>query len=482
MKKTIFLSLLGLLCCSQLFAQATLAEFKNSLKTNGTNIKDVMPIVHKKTGALGMIIADAKNAYAYKLDKNFKCIDQLKSNTKQRKYKVLIGSQIEGNNYRIFLSNKDRDEFSSILFSFDTQKTSANEFELAKKELLFQTFNHNEKLYFLTGNKTTGALYLTEFNDQGIPSKKEINLQGTSILNYKGRPTSIAKTLYTISHKGSIFISKFEKDTPNAIETASEPVKMYVQGDKLIITFDTYKKETQMITLDLLSKKLSKTSFDLPLQNIKTNRKKTNSFLYDNLLAQIAADKEVFTLQLRDVKTKNIIKTYSFTKKDKIPFKNGPIIQKGGTYASHREFEKTKKFLRKITAEKIGVSIIKIRGNYQFTIGGAQKIQRGGGFGVPMAGFGMPIGQFGATTVIFNPTIMAYHRYTQTKSTRIECVFDQNFEHLAQDKPMENVFEKIKKQPTYTSKAKTIFKYQDFYIKGDYRSSRKTYMLKKFTY
>ncbi len=468
------------------FSQEKIASFKNSLKTNNTNIKDVIPIVNKENDELAMFIADAKKVYAYKLNTEFKVTDQLSSETKKRKYKVLLGSSINGDNYRIFLTNKDKKKYASINFSFTDKKTSMSEFEFPHDEVFIQTIAHENNFYLLVGSTVIGKLYLYSFDELGNPKKNEINLNGIMLLDKKGKLKKITdlllKSFNGFITTNSSSIKKFEKDTPNSIESVSETKKMYVRGNDIVISFDHNKKITQVITINIDTKELTKKEFDKPLVNIKSGKKKTNSFIYENNIALVAANKEVLSMYILDYNTGKFIKEYSVSRDEKINFKNSPIIQKGGFYNNHRELEKTKKFLRKITSQKIGVSIIKNNNNYQFTIGGYAQQSSGGG--MMMGGFGgMPMagGNFGGTTVFLNPTMLAYNSFTNTKSTRIECLFNDNFEHIKEAKAPDNVFDKIKKAPTPYLAAETVFRYKDYFIKGDNSSFGKTYTLKKFT-
>ena len=189
-------------------------------------------------------------------------------------------------------------------------------------------------------------------------------------------------------------------------------------------------------------------------------------------------------MYILDYSTGNFIKEYAVNQDEEILFKNTPIIQKGGFYNGYRELEKTKKFLRKITAGKIGVSVIKNKNTYLLTLGGYVEQRTAapmmmGGFG----GIGGAIASVGSVNVnlFFNPTMFAYNSFTNTKSTQIECLFDTNFDHIKDAEVPKNIFDKIKSTPKKSDIGYTIFKYKDFYIRSDYTPNNKTYHLRKFT-
>ena len=92
---------------------------------------------------------------------------------------------------------------------------------------------------------------------------------------------------------------------------------------------------------------------------------------------------------------------------------------------------------------------------------------------------GIPIGSFGAATVFFNPAQIAFNSFSNNKTTRIEGLFDENFDHILGE-IKENAFDKIKEFPS-NNKGSTVFKYKDFFIKTTYRSFSKEFNFKKFT-
>ncbi|HHC80062.1 MAG TPA: hypothetical protein ENK46_09285, partial [Flavobacteriia bacterium] len=93
------------------FSQEKIAAFKNYLKTSGSDLKDVIPIVNQENGDISLFLMDAKNVYGYLLKSAFEISKQMTSEDKSRKYKIIIGSSVSGNNYRIFLTTKKHDEF-----------------------------------------------------------------------------------------------------------------------------------------------------------------------------------------------------------------------------------------------------------------------------------------------------------------------------------------------------------------------------------
>ncbi|WP_272150760.1 hypothetical protein [Tenacibaculum aiptasiae] len=476
MKKNCLIILLMGLISYSLFAQNEITSFKNHLKKNSTDIKDVIPIINSENNEVTIFIADAKNVYGYKLNDQFKVKGEVSSITKKRKYKILLGSSIQNNNYKIYLTNKDKDQFAYINFSFDTKENSIHEFALPSGQEFIQTISYKNKFYILSASKITGSILLNYFNNDNSLQYHIIDTTNLSFLNKNGNVVLATSLLLPFD---SAPIKKFEKDTPNSIETVSEDNKIYLRDNNIVFTFDKNKEFTQVLTISLDSIKATKNSFKKPLTHIKSGRKKTNSFIYDDKIVLIASTKNIFSMHIVDYNTGEFLKEYAASKDEDITFKNSPIVQKGGFYNNHRELEKTKKFLRKITSNKIGVSVIKNEGNYHLSIGGYVKQRAAapmmmGGFG------GIPMASFGNVSLFFNPTMLAYDSFSNTKSTQIECLFNDDFDHIKDANPQDNIFDKMRNIPKRGKTGVTVFKYKDYFVRGSYDPTTKIYYLRKF--
>ena len=482
MKKLLLLGVC--VCCIQLLtAQESLVEFENSLKNSNSSIKDVIPIINDDTNDIAVFFADAKNVYGYLFNDTFELQKKLLSPEKRRKYKVLIGSSIllDGS-YRVFLTNKGHNRFSSMTLSFDKKEPQLHEFNLEDtNERFIQTITYKNKFYLLSAARRAPedhayneGIYIYTFDDEGKPKRNTIDIRSFVFLDKKGNAISIPSLVAPYANS----IKKIENNVPNSIEVAASNRKMYTQDNKVILSFDNNKEFSQFLEINIETLEANKKSFEKPMKGIEKNRKKTNSYLNGDLLFMVAATKDNFTFQVHSFKTNSVIKKYNFSQEDTIHFKNTPIIQEGGMYDNLRELESSKKFLRKITAQKIGVSAIKVLDMYHLTIGGYVE-QKSGGM-MPMGGFGIPMASFGNVNMFFNPTMFAYGSMSNTKSTRIECLFDEDFDHLGGDIP-ENAFDKI---DSFVSKeigeGETIFSYKDYFIFLDYQPVSKNHVLRKF--
>lgn len=477
---------LGVLFTLNSYSQKELIVIDNKLKESASTIKDVIPIVNEKTGDISIFLMDAKKVYGYLLNNEFNLVKSLTSDDKNRKYKQLIGKSIsDTNDYRIYLTNKSRTKFASINFSYANNSSSFEEFELASKnELLIQTVTHNNQFFLISIIKKSSKLCVYKFDDKGKYVRVLIDFSSEKFLNSRGTETNLfrlcTKSTGAYGLKKSIDVKKIEENNPNSIEVTSELSKFYLKDNCILLTFDDNKSLTQIVEINLDTFENEVIRIKKPFIDANVYNIKTNSFINGDNIYMIASTAYDFVFEIKNIRTKEVLKEYKVSANEDITFKNTPIIQKGGIYADYREMEKTKKFLRKITNGDVGVAVYKIDNKYQITLGGKQEIKSG--MMMPMGGIGIPIGSFGGVSVFFNPTYFAYNSYTSTKSTHIKGLFDIDFNHIRGELE-QNVFDKIKDskvgKPT-AQNGKTVFKYKDFYIVGDYLVWDKKYVLRKF--
>lgn len=454
-----------------LHSQEKIITFKNDLKTSSSFIKDVIPVVNKETGEIAFFVADAKNIYGYKINADFKITEKISSHTKSRKYKILIGSSVSNDNsYRVFLTNKKQDKFSSVRFSFNDGKTTMNEFLLGKNEKFIQTVTSKNKFYLISGSKVRNQLFIYSFDKNGKPKRNYIDISNLRFISSKGSKTNLLSFLIMDNN-----IKKFEENTPNSIELTSEERKMYVRENSIIITLDHHKMFTQVLEIDINTFIANTFHFKKPSLGEKSRR--TNSYLNGENLFTIAVTKEKFTIEILDFKTGNLIKEYSTNKNDPITFKNTAIIQEGGMYDSYRELGKTKRFLRRIGKGNTGISARKIKNQFHLIIGGY--IVQSSNAGMMMPFGGVSIGSISTATIFFNPTQIAFNSFTNNKTTRIESLFDEKFNHI-EGEIKENAFDKMQEYNS-NNKGSTVFKYKDYYIKTSFNTLLKYFTFRKFT-
>lgn len=458
-------------------SQTKMIEFTNTLKTTGSNtkIKDVIPIVNDISNELALFLADPKNVCGYTFDSEFQITEKLAFPAKKRKYKTLIGNSIsENQDYRVFLTNKKKTSFLTVNFSFKEGATTSKEFKLQSHgEKFIQTISLDNKFYLISVDKIKKALFIYSFDDDGLYERHHITV--TNLFRHKSNSLVPVTQLLTANNKS---INKIDSNIPNSIEVTAEKVKMYILDNSLVFTFDNHSAVTQLLTIDLSTYISNIEIVDAPKHEFSTTRFKSNSFITKDYLFLAATTRDKLVFRVHNYKTKELFKEYVILRDEPISFKNSPIIQEGGVYTSVRKMEKTQKFLRKINSDNFGISVRPVNGLYHATIGG-YSIQKGGA-GMMMGGFGgLPIASFGNVSVFFNPSMFAYNAMSSTKSTRIECLFDETVNHV-EGEIKDNAFDKIERYERKNGEGKTIFRYKDYFIAGRYNPFTKVYSLYKY--
>ena len=285
----------------------------------------------------------------------------------------------------------------------------------------------------------------------------------------------------------SIAMTKIDEHTPNSIEATSDASKLYTRDASFLISLDKNKRATYLIEISVPNLTAQFTEVKKPALTEETIYAKSNSFVYDDKLFQIVGSNAEMKFSVKALPNLTILKDITLLKEDDISFKNTPIIQEGGVYKKDRvrEMEKTSKFLRKISADKIGIAVKPTNEGYQITMGGTKKLNAGGGAPMMMPGFGaaVPVGAIGgAVSISFNPIFYAYNSYTTTKSTRIESLFDANFQHVAGE-IQDNAFDKIQQyaDDQRNAKVETVLRYKNGYLYGNYKNKAQVYELTYFT-
>ncbi|MCB0473944.1 MAG: hypothetical protein KDC56_12865 [Flavobacteriaceae bacterium] len=491
-KKIAFFFLLG--TSILLNAQQELTSFRIGMKKSNAFIEDVVPIINQSDGTISLFLIDSKNVYGYLLNDQFKLIDSLNLENKNKNYASIIGyCMSKDKDYSLLLTDNFTNKFAIVTFSYSGHQSTLNDLDLDfKNEVYIQSINHNNKIYLFTVTKKSSIINIYSIDNKGLTSKKTLNFNNKKFIDFKNKEVTLYQLLLPNnsilkgkpligSSKDRAQIVKINNDIINPIDITSSLSKFYVQNNTAFLTFDENKDFTQLISIDLSSFENNSLQIKKPFFDIEENHKKTNSFLLDNNIFMISSTKDAVTFVVKDIKDNAQIAQFTSLKKDTIDFKNSPIIQVGGYYDKYREFENTQKFLRKIFFGDVGISAYKSDNTYQVFIGGKVDYNAGGA-GMVM-GTSISSRPSWSGTESYNPTYFAYNLYAGTLSTYVKCLFDTSFNHLdGEIKP--NIYDQIKEykeiQKT-TPNAKTIFKYKDFYILGSYFPwPHQVYRLRKF--
>lgn len=473
-------------CCAASFGQTEIAHISDIYKNRVILPDEVVPLTDPLNQQFAICLFRGKVIDGYLFNKKYQIIDSLQSEDKQRAYKQIFGKTVlKNNNYVVFMANKSRKKFASVLFSFSENKVEFKELDLdLKKEKIIQTAEYNNKFHILTITPKTSIINVYRFDNANSYIKFPIDFSNQEFLDAKQNPIAIYN-LITINSGmyglgKAVDLIKIESSNPIALEIACNPTKFYTQGDKVILTFDQNETVTQLVEINLETMEGKLHAINKPLEDVAYKEKKSNSFLIDDILYQLVTSKEFIHISAQNYITKKIINNHSAHANSIIPFKNSSIVQTDGAFDNHREFENTGTLLRKVRRGKAGISVFKVNDLYQVTYGGI--IERKMNPAMMMPGFGIPFASIGAVTIFFNPAFFAFESYTLTKALTVDGLFDANFIHQ-QGEITKNVFDRIqefKDEEKVPHAGRTIFRLGDQYILGAYEGYTKKYSLWSF--
>lgn len=479
MKKTNY-SILLLLLSLFTFAQ----EIVNSTPLMLKKRKEIFQIVDQKNSEVDLFTVDDQKIKLIRLNATMQIIDSL-SNVKPNKkvYRRMIGNTGSSLSPTLFWASSDYKKIAVQQFDLNSKNVKLNEIDLPlTNERYLQCFSLKSFFYIMTIVKDSDLLKLYAFDPSG---KLEIKLLDASQIKFYGNDYFL-KNLFDIlksnllPFEAPFSLRKIESEIPISLVQSANKRKCYYNEDQITITIDMNDGFTQLIFINLHNYSVSEKTIAKP--KIKWDGEgipnfNSNSFLINDKLIQIKSSSDKFILTLKDLEEK-LIKEYTITKDTEIGFKNTDIVQTGGDFNGTRVLEKSSQFIRKVNNLNSGISYYRIGNKSLVTLGSVSEQQQSA-----MAMGGM----FGAAGAILaaafnNSTLDSYDDYARRKVIKVDCLFDENFNHLPGVVPT-LAFDKIRdflaKEDDFS--LKTIFRLNEFYYLGYYDEDSKNYNIRKFT-
>lgn len=458
-----------LLILSLLFVKSFAQKEVVSMKIDGTSKlknKEGFNLLNTETDDLAMILMDKNTLVANLFDKDFDLKSTLAFDSP--KQTNILGYKINGNTYKILFSNNSRKKFSVVNINFDSKRTSTQDFIFDfGDEKYLGSVHYKNQLYVFSANRDNDFI-IRELTDKDFSTLKTLSVDSKKS-NEKLLKFPKAQSFVSIQPN----LTLIDNRVPNAIEQTASENKLY-QKDKFLYlsTEDQEGKQTILYKIDLGNLNLSERSYEYPNGEIG-DFNNYNSFILDDHIFQLGSSKEELKFHIKNFD--NEILNVFYIKKDKpIDFINSAIFQEGGflSFKDKRELEDTSKYLRKVSADKIGITGFKDRELYHFTIGGFREFVRGGGGGMIM-----PSGEYGVN-LSQNPTHYAYSSYSTTNSTFFNTHLDTNFNYVSFE-GSENIFDKIKayKKTIKFDTAEDVFVHQGKVYFSSYDSWNKTFKI-----
>ena len=454
------------------FSQEEWISLNTRFESNSSRVREAIPVVDKSNSNFAFFLREFNGITGYLFNDEQKLIGEMKALSRPKKTPIFTGAAIKDKRVTLFYKNKSGRKFASIEFDFETKSFKIKEqLEVnLNREVIVDYFTDDDVLHVLTIEYATSLVTLYTLDVDSNIIKKTIDLT-----NEKFKGIEDGKFYYLYFGQGGYGkVSQIFMKEPTSLEMASSSSKAYFENDIIILTTDYQDEYTYALNINIKDGSYFIEEFENKNLKKEELRSKSNSFIYKNFFFHVYATSSRLVFSIYDRTTKNLIKEFNIREDLEIDFKNTPIMLEGGDLSNYRELEKTKQFLRKIYKSNLGVSVYEQEGEYVVTIGSSEEIP-----GVDFAYFG---GGFigGISAGLWS----SFYSYARTKSTRIICLFDEEFNHI-EGEVLPNGFDVIK---YYTSDLKTngqdyetIFKYKDLYIRGVYDKRLGTYQFIQFS-
>ncbi|MEZ4777944.1 MAG: hypothetical protein R2786_00990 [Flavobacteriaceae bacterium] len=449
-----------------------------SIQKDFGNLKQAFNVVDETTGNFAIFLEESDKVTGILYDKNFNEIGSVVAPDLSSKFKAILGYQIQGNKISLLLNTVNGRSYGVYHFNFETGEGTSKELDFkVRKEKFIEAISYKNSIYILTVPLFTSQLNVYEFNNIESPLVHEIVLNENDLLDRRDRGIK----LFDLVDKRDI--SMIYQENPNSLEATSKDFKVYQNGETVYLTSDKYKEFTQLLKVSLKTFKTeTKRILNVGIDGSKVGTQ-TNSFLCKDKLFQIGIDSDYLKFQVVDLTTDTIIKKIETHEDENLNFINTPILIENADFQKYRELERTRQFFRKIREGDIAISVLYENETYQITLGGVSE-QVGYAFFL-----GFNFGLAGSLVVIaINPTTNSYWGYTYTKSVRVTGLFDDNFNMVEGEVPP-NIFDKMNDTQTLdllggneklSISAETVFKLDNFFIKGFYLKNAETYYLVKY--
>jgi len=441
--------------------------------------KDVFTVVNESDKKTTLFFIDKKSLKATQFDENLRLIDSLKITFPKNEVDDIIGYSYSNNQYFIYWNGLNSKEIVAQCFDFGTKKTTSQpiNFDIGKEKIV-NTLTVNNVFYIITVLKNSSILNFYRFID-GRQEKKEVDCSDMKFLTTNKMVSfweMYDEKSGMVYHNG---IKNISSETPPSLVLSTNKKKTYVNGNKLIFTFDVNESFTQMLTVDLSDFTPSQKAYPKPVI-IKGDFDiiDSNSFFINNLLMQIKTSGKLLYLSVKDLEG-NEIKNITLKADMPVDFKNSEIIQENGSIKDQRVLDKSNQLIRKINNLNPSISGY-YDGNYNLVIGGVSFPQQNSVMVGAMLG-GLT-GALIASAISSNYSIDNLNSYRNKKVVYIYSTFDKNFNHIDGDSK-KSAFDKLRlfvEDNNNNFASPTIFKFGSKLYFGGYDKRIQQYSFYKF--
>ncbi|MGB5983256.1 MAG: hypothetical protein WBG46_14035 [Nonlabens sp.] len=388
---------------------------------------------------LHSLFLERKELFLFNHDENLQITDHENYEIPKRGHDNVIGHVFtKDNQVQVFYANNRYNKFEILDIDPMSRNSVIQEVDLKlKKQTFLHGFSYNNHFYFLTIDFNANFV-LFEFDGASYT----VSSFPASQLKYKESKT--ARSFFvnealksgSQSQTGNATVEILEENLPNSIEQVSTPSKIVKRGDKLFIIVDLDYQRTDIYEISLADKSMRVNSYDQPFSDFDNDSSvKSNSYLHEDKVYQVMVSKEQLVWSVKDYDSKKELKKFTVQRDDDdIPFANTPITQLGGAYDNYRELEKTKQLLRKMSNSVPGISVHRIDGQLEVTIGASKEVMNAG----LMIVSGIAAGAAGTVgngnnfyvDMTYNPFFTSYYSDVNSKSVYVIGLFNDDINHM----------------------------------------------------
>lgn len=452
MKKPLLLFLL--FSKTLLFSQTVL----NSLPLNLNYLEktQILNTEDETNNAVYVFAWDDKNINILKYNKSLFLSNQFTDSIKRETNRNLIGSSIDKEQKpTLYWSSLNNKNILITTYDFDTKASKSLNFDFpSNHEYIITSFQQHNAFYILAKEKESEHLLLYKFEDR----KCEIRTFDFSSFTFKNKENVNISFIGLLKY---FPIKKMEPDILNPIDLATKISKLYIEENRLILTYDNGILKTQVFTLNMNTGDVIEKTFNLPIS--KEPFESANSFYNDKKLFQVVANKDEFLFEIKDFESGNSIKKYAFAKNDTIPFKISPFMVQAEN-KKPRELESTAKFLKNLDGLTPGISVIKSKGNSLITFSG--------------------LGEYADYYYSSDAQDDFGERnyYWKSKIVYFDSMLNENLDFIKNNRPeplaIDNLFYFLNRNKEIT--LYDALKLKDYYILSYYDSAAKQFKMRKF--
>lgn len=453
MKKSLLFFLL--IYKSLLFSQTVLNSYPLDFKRSDQN-NQILNVEDTTTNDVFVFATNTQNITILKYNTALFLKDDFTLSRTNLEDKSIIGySFSEDGNPTLYWSTEDYRSIYVIKYYLETKTYKVLSFNFPfSTQHIITTFQQNNLFYILSQDITQPALNVYAFKN-GTVEEKTLDFSEFTFQNTK---TQFIPFDLVIDENP---IEKIESDEYNSLYKSAKKSKIYMLNKHIILTLDYNPKKTQVFDFNLNTNELTEKNFT---QSVLEGPKKTsNSFFYNDKLYQINTTETDLLFDIKDYNSGKIIKSYKVSKNDTIRFKSSPLFIQHENQKP-REIKKTSKFLQRLSACDIGLSVFKSTQNTLVTLGGIPKIEKIY-YNLNENSFGWDYASpFHTDNVFFESTLSDNSEFVSLAQQPL--ALDNINYFLGQNKK---------------ALLPNTLKFKNYYILGYYDTVSKQYMMRKFT-